>query len=302
MDQDPVPVDPASADAAFQEWLRDLCRRADEVLWQSYRFALGAAGAPWPRVMFPQKGQVRRVGEQEARFAFVAALLAEAGPEPWAFAAEVPTRLSYRFAHRGAGEKAQRALTDLVLYRHGHDEPALAVEFKSGGRSGKSEIDESIRKDVAKILAEQPDALWFHVVRGANSETLQGLLRTLDEAISRLSSPFRLSDYLAAGKTVEPRAKADRLPHLRAQRRHGGVDPSRARLRARQAQARLLHHRGRGDARLARDRRRAGLGRLSRLAAGGGLTAGTGEPHPSDRQSPGSPCPAAGTLRYPRIT
>ena len=207
MDHDPVPLDPASADVAFQEWLRDLCRRADEILWQSNRFAMGAAGAPWPRVMFPQKGQVRRVGEQEARFAFVAALLAEEGAEPWAFAAEVPTRLSYRFANRGAGEKAQRALTDLVLYRHGHDEPALAVEFKSGGRSGRSEIDEGIRKDVAKILAEQPDALWFHVVRSANSETLQGLLRTLNEAISRLSSPFRLSDYLAAGKTIEPRAK-----------------------------------------------------------------------------------------------
>jgi hypothetical protein len=204
---DAVPVDPAEANAAFQDWLRGLCRRADEVLWSSHRFATGAAGAPWPRVLFPQKGKGRRVGEQEARFAFVAALLAESDPEPWAFAAEVPTRLSYRFAHRGSGEKAQKALTDLALYRHGHDQPALAVEFKSGGRSGKSEIDEGIRKDVAKILAEQPDALWFHVVRDVNSTTLQGLLRTLDEAVSRLSSPVRLSDYLAAGKTVEPRAK-----------------------------------------------------------------------------------------------
>jgi hypothetical protein len=204
---DPVPADPAAADAAFQEWLRELCRRTDEVLWDGYRFAMGTPGAPWPRVLFPQKGQVRRVGEQEARSAFVAALLEESGPEPWAFAAEVPTRLSYRFGPRGAGEKAQKALTDLALYRHGHDQPALAVEFKSGGRSGKSEIDENIRKGVAKILAEQPDALWFHVVRSANAATLQGLLRALDEAISRLSSPNRLSDYLAAGKTVEPRAK-----------------------------------------------------------------------------------------------
>jgi hypothetical protein len=203
-----TPIDPASADATTQRWLEELCRRTDDVLWSSYRFALGEAEAPWPRVMFPQKGQERRVGEQEARFAFVAALLDEAGPEPWAFAAEVPTRLSYRFARRATGAKAQRALTDLALYRHGHDEPALAVEFKSGGRSGKSEIDESIRKDVAKILAEQPDALWFHVVRSVNSATLQGLLRTLDAAISLLSSPAKLSDYLAPGKVVEPRAKA----------------------------------------------------------------------------------------------
>jgi hypothetical protein len=204
---DSIPGDPAAADAATQEWLRELCRRTDEVLWSSYRFAMGMPGAPWPRVLFPQKGKVRRVGEQEARLAFVTALLAEPGAEPWAFAAEAPTRLSYRSAQRGAGEKAQKALTDLALYRHGHDQPALAVEFKSGGRSGKSEIDEGMRKDVAKILAEQPDALWFHVVRSATSATLQGLLRALDEAISRLSSPVRLSAYLAAGKVVEPRAK-----------------------------------------------------------------------------------------------
>ena len=200
-----TPVDPASADALTQRWLEELCRRTDEILWDSYRFATGAEDAPWPRVMFPLKGQERRVGEQEARFAFVAALLAD--PEPWAFAAEVPTRLSYRFAHRGTGAKAQRALTDLVLYRHGHDEPAVAVELKSGGRSGRSEIDESINKDIAKILAEQPDALWFHLVRSVNSATLQGLLRTLDTAVSRLSSAGRLSAYLAPGKVVEPRAK-----------------------------------------------------------------------------------------------
>ena len=103
--------------------------------------------------------------------------------------------------------KAQRALTDLALYRPADDEPALVVEFKSGGRSGKSEVDERIRQDVAAILAEQPDALWFHVVRGVNDATLQGLLRTLDAAISRLSNPFKLRDYLAPGKTVEPRAK-----------------------------------------------------------------------------------------------
>ena len=119
----------------------------------------------------------------------------------------MPTRLSYRFARRGSGVKAQWALTDLALYRPADDEPALVVEFKSGGRSGKSEVDERIRQDVAAILAEQPDALWFHVVRGVNDATLQGLPRTLDAAISRLSDPFKLRDYLAPGKTVEPRAK-----------------------------------------------------------------------------------------------
>jgi hypothetical protein len=202
-----TPEDMASSDTPTQRWLEEICRRTDEALWNSYRFALGVAAAPWPRVMFPLKGHERRVSEHEARLSFVAALLGQEDPEPWAFAAEVPTRLSYRFAQRGGGSKAQRALTDLALYRYGHDEPSLAVEFKSGGRSGKSEADESIRRDIAKILAEQPDALWFHVVRGVNTATLEGLLHTFEAAISRLSNPLRLGDYLASGKTVEPRAK-----------------------------------------------------------------------------------------------
>jgi hypothetical protein len=203
-----TPADTMPPGEIDRRWLQALCRRADDVLWDAYRFALAPADAPWPRVMFPLKGRERRVGEQEARSAFVAALLGDAESEAasWAFAAEVPTRLSYRFAQRG-GAKAQRALTDLALYRIGRDEPALAVEFESGGRSGKTEIDESIRKDIAAILAEQPDALWFHVVRSVNDATLQGLLRTLDAAISRLSNPFKLRDYLAPGKAVEPRAK-----------------------------------------------------------------------------------------------
>ena len=71
-----VPADPAAADAAFQDWLRELCRRADEVLWSSHRFAMGAAGAPGHASCSRRRGKVRRVGAQEARFAFVAALLA----------------------------------------------------------------------------------------------------------------------------------------------------------------------------------------------------------------------------------
>ena len=233
------------------------------MLWDGYRFALASADAPWPRVMFPLKGHERRIGEQEARSAFVAALLGDADAGQWAFAADVPTRLSYRFAQRGGGLKAQRALTDLALYRHPDDAPVLAVEFKSGGRSGKTEIDESMRKDVAAILAEQPDALWFQVVRDANDATLGGLLRTLDAAISRLSNPFKLRDYLAPGKTRRAARQDDRLSRLHPQPRRDGVHSSRPQVRARQARARLLHHRDHDHPHVARHRRRAGVERAS---------------------------------------
>ncbi len=189
------------------DWLAELSRRTDDILWGGYRYSQGASDAPWPRVLFPLKGHEPRVGEHEARAAFIAALLADPAGAPWAFAAEAPTRLSYRFAGRTAGPRAHRALVDLALYRGDPDTPALAVEFKSGGRSGRSEQDENIRKDMAKVLAEQPAALWFHLVRDASETTLQGLLRTLDTAISQLSNPYKLAAYLASGKTYEPRAK-----------------------------------------------------------------------------------------------
>ena len=40
-----APVDPASADAVTQHWIRELCRRTDDVLWTSYRFAMGGTDA-----------------------------------------------------------------------------------------------------------------------------------------------------------------------------------------------------------------------------------------------------------------
>ena len=191
-----------------RDWIENVCRRSDLLLWDGYRSALGDEGGAWPRIMFPRKGADRRVGEQEARLAFVAALPYGDEEAPFAVAAEVPTRLSYRFAGPDRGAKAQRASSDLAIFPGGADEPALTVAFKSGGRSGRSEKDETIRQDVAVILAEEPDALWFHVVGGATQATLHGILRTLDEAISHLSNPYRLSGYLARGKAVEPRAKA----------------------------------------------------------------------------------------------
>lgn len=197
-----------AATAIDQEWLAGVCRASDQIIWDAFRFALGEPAMPWPRLMLPTKGKERRVGEQEARMALVTALLADPEASSWALAAEAPTRLSYRFAGRASGPRAQRALIDLALYRGDADAPALEVEFTSGGRSGKSEHDDSIRRDIAKVLAEQPPVLWFQVMRDATGSALEGLLRALDAAISLLSNPYRLAGYLAPGKAPEPRAKA----------------------------------------------------------------------------------------------
>ena len=41
-----TPTDTVSSDEVTQRWLEQLCRRTDDVLWNSYRFALGVADAP----------------------------------------------------------------------------------------------------------------------------------------------------------------------------------------------------------------------------------------------------------------
>ena len=189
-----------------QEWLARLCRRGDEILWGAYRFALAEPGAAWPRLLFPLKGREHRIGEQDARVALIAALLTDPDGGAWALSVEAPTRLSYRPGGRAAGPRAQRAVTDLALYRGG-DGPDLAVAFTSGGRSGKAEHDDGIRREMAQVLAEQPAALWFHIVRDAGGPAVAGLLRALEAAVSLLSNPYKLAAYVAAGKTPEPRAK-----------------------------------------------------------------------------------------------
>ena len=59
----PAPHDSREPGAVSQAWLELLCRRADELLWGSYRFSLGEDDAAWPRVMLPLKGRERRAGE-----------------------------------------------------------------------------------------------------------------------------------------------------------------------------------------------------------------------------------------------
>jgi len=213
-----------------QDRLERVCRRADELLWAGYVHSFldegsapAASHAAALRIVFPLKGSERRVGRQEARLAFVAALVGgdpadgaggggPAGgpggaPAGWGIAVETPTRLSYRMAQRGPSPKAQRGLHDLALFRHDDTTPELVVEFESGGRSGHAARDENLTRDMATILAEPPDALWFHVLRGANSASLPELLGALDAAISTLSNPLKLGRYAAAGKQVMPRAK-----------------------------------------------------------------------------------------------
>ena len=99
-----------------------------------------------------------------------------------------------------------------------------------GGRSGKSEQDESIKKDMAKVLAEQPPALWFHVVRDASDATLQGLAARTGRGDLTAEQPLQAESLPGARQDSRAARQDDRLSRLRAEPRRDPVGPSRARL------------------------------------------------------------------------
>ena len=109
-------------------------------------------------------------------------------------------------------------------------------------------------------------------MRDGSDATLQGLLRTLDGAISQLSNPYKLGADLASGKTPEPRAKTIAFhlcvlnPDVTASI-HRVLDyvpgkPKDEFFTLETTSTKLVAGDRCGDRRLARDRRRAGMERV----------------------------------------
>jgi hypothetical protein len=98
------------------------------------------------------------------------------------FAVEVPTTQRYAFS----GTTKMSARTDLVVYASRPDPPPrlvrdLAIEFKAHNPQA-----EAIRKDLEKLLREQYDGLWFHVLENAHSKTIPVLMAKFTQAIEDL--------------------------------------------------------------------------------------------------------------------
>lgn|GEM_PF-719699 len=124
-------------------------------------------------------GQQRtRVSEAEARI--LSCLTLDKLKLP--FAVEVPTLQRYTFT----GKTEMSARTDLVVYSPRSDAPpklvrSLAIEFKA-----HNPRVEAIRKELEKLLREQCDALWFHLLRNADSKTVPALMEKFTRAIGGL--------------------------------------------------------------------------------------------------------------------
>lgn len=158
-----------------------LCRRTDRALWSAFHTPF--TGAPESRLSFPEtrvNGEPR-VSEQEARFAFVEALQ----ESPFRYQVEAPTRKLYGFS--GGGKRA--AQTDLVLL-DADGRPLCNVEFKANGASLKARTQERIHKDLQKLLREDREGLWFHLLKGVDSGTLPKLVRVMTDGLAQVRGSF----------------------------------------------------------------------------------------------------------------
>jgi hypothetical protein len=205
-----------------EEWITGLCHQTDQLLWHSYERTVGKASPETDcRIHFPlyrskldSRGKLdRRFSEQEARFAFAHVLASAAVPEAHrdiVFSVENPTNKAYSFS--GAGKGWRSAATDLAIYRNAQDDvPFANIEFKAGGLSEKLKDKGHIEKDVAKLLAEPICfGVWFHLVRRAGSETLPGIIATLEQTFKKMWEIESGQDKSVLGKytnspIVEPK-------------------------------------------------------------------------------------------------
>jgi hypothetical protein len=169
---------------ALGDVVNRLCGDVDALLFASHDLSRGLGVAPGSRLLFPVKRGLRRVSEQEVRFLFAHAFeAAELPGEELYYAVEVPTEMKYSFS----GEGARSASTDLSLYLSSDlSHPCLNIEFKAKGRSANRLVDKVVRKDIAKLLAEPCDGLWYHLLKNANRATVANLVTLLNEALADL--------------------------------------------------------------------------------------------------------------------
>lgn len=149
------------------------CYRSDAILWNAFARSNCSAQnvRPKGRLSFPHYRNANlRASEQEARFAFVEALLQGS----LHYSIETPTSKCYRFSGGGV----QSAQTDLTV-RDANMVALCNVEFKSGGFTSENANLLPIAKDMEKLVREPVSGLWYHLLEGANNKTINQLLDVL---------------------------------------------------------------------------------------------------------------------------
>jgi len=160
----------------MNESLKAIIKQTDMLLWNSYHASLNSQyDALNTRLIFPKSASKSiRVSEQEARFIFSNQL----NNSPFLFSVETLTQQGYQ----QKGKNKTGARTDLTIYS-GTGKRILNVEFKAGTISPRAKTKFPISKDIQKMLHEENNGLWFHILESVNNSTIKNLFGTFKESI-----------------------------------------------------------------------------------------------------------------------
>jgi hypothetical protein len=153
--------------------LFEINRRISLRLWHVAHFDGQPTGMS-PRLIFPQKGVVSRVSEQEAKVLCCNVL----NDLNYYYSVETPTQEVYR----QTGDVPIRARSDVSLYipsAIGFQKVAN-MEFKA-----HTPPHEHFAKDVEKLIRERMTGNWFHILRNVRSNTLPDVFAKLRGAFLR---------------------------------------------------------------------------------------------------------------------
>ena len=162
----------------MNESLKAIIKQTDMLLWNSYHASLNSQyDALNTRLIFPKSAPKSiRVSEQEARFIFSNQL----NNSTFLFSVETLTQQGYQ----QKGNKKSGARTDLTIYSE-TGKRILNVEFKAVTISTRAtkKTKFPISKDIQKMLHEENNGLWFHILGSVNNSTIKELFGTFKESI-----------------------------------------------------------------------------------------------------------------------
>ena len=162
----------------MNESLKAIIKQTDMLLWNSYHASLNSQyDALNTRLIFPKDASKSiRVSEQEARFIFSNQL----NNSTFLFSVETLTQQGYQ----QEGRKKSGARTDLTIYSE-TGKRILNVEFKAVTITTRAtkKTKFPISKDIQKMLHEENNGLWFHILKSVNNSTIKELFGTFKELI-----------------------------------------------------------------------------------------------------------------------
>jgi len=138
------------------------------------------------KLIFPNYRDSRiRVSEQEARFCFASII---ENNTDCRYSIETPTQKTYLLT----GSYGLSAQSDMSIWSSDGTEKLYNIEFKAHNAT-----KESIKKDIQKLVKEEIEGVWFHVLRNTDSGTLPALAEKFENSLIEYTQ-YRNKDIIFA--------------------------------------------------------------------------------------------------------